>query len=43
MAPSQATSEPFDVEISRLPPSGFMSAQDEAALDDRLESLAMPA
>ena len=41
--PSQATSEPFDVEISRVPPSGFMSAQDEAELDDRLESLAVPA
>src|ERR1700761_2497441 len=26
--PSQATAEPFDVEITRVPPSGFMSARD---------------
>jgi len=41
--PSQATSEPFDVELPRLPPGGFMSARDEAELDDRLDSLAVPA
>jgi hypothetical protein len=40
---SQATSEPFDVELPRLPPGGFMSARDEAELDDRLDSLAVPA
>ncbi len=41
--PSQVASEPFDIEISRVPPGSFMSARDEAELDDRLESLAMPA
>lgn len=40
---SQATSEPFDVELPRLPPGGFMSARDEAELDDRLDSLPVPA
>jgi hypothetical protein len=40
---SQATSEPFDLELPRLPPGGFMSAQDEVELDDRLDSLAVPA
>jgi tRNA 2-thiocytidine biosynthesis protein TtcA len=49
VTPSQATSEsratstPFDVELPRLPPGGFMSARDEAELDDRLDSLAVPA
>jgi tRNA 2-thiocytidine biosynthesis protein TtcA len=40
---SSATSEPFDAEWPLRPPAGFMSAQDEAELDDRLDSLAIPA
>jgi tRNA 2-thiocytidine biosynthesis protein TtcA len=40
---SPAMSEPFDVELPQLPPGGFMSAQDEVELDDRLDSLAVPA